>query len=265
MPVNVRFYKGNEDLLETNSRPVIGITSDMDDDFFKLRHGYVSAVENAGGLPLIIPSFSPMSRGNVNESISQLAHIIDGILISGGSDLLTGYYGEDVSVPVECLKFAKKERTDFELTLLREVMKREKPILAICYGMQLVNAALGGTLFQDIQTQVPRSLDHRTGHHRIKIIDASAIMIPFSDFTVNSSHHQAIKEVADGLDVFAVSEDGIVEGFIKRDYNFFLGVQWHPERGFLYSGDGPELNNYYQLSADIFRTFVKKAEARRRI
>ncbi|MCL5063392.1 MAG: gamma-glutamyl-gamma-aminobutyrate hydrolase family protein [Nitrospirae bacterium] len=223
-------------------KPIIGITADMDEHIFRLRQDYVSAVEKSGGLPLILAP---------TGDISQIADFIDGLLLPGGDDLLPEYYGEDISVPLECLKIVRKERSDFEISLLKEVVKRQKPVLAICYGMQLANVAFGGSLYQDIEAQVEGDINHRSEGHDIKIVQPSVLDLQPSTFSVNSSHHQAVKRLADGFEVFAVSGDGIIEGIYKRDYTLFIGVQWHPERIF-----------YDKLSLGIFEGFIEQAKGK---
>lgn len=227
---------------------VIGITPDVDDDqSFRIMQDYATAVAAAGGLPMVlVPAI---------DDASLFAEIIDGLLLSGGDDLLPEYYGEEISVPLEKLKFVRKQRSDFEMALLREVVKRNKPVFAICYGMQLVNVAFGGSLYQDIEMQVKGAVNHKTGQHAIKIDESfcSIFNIPQSAISsqqlVNSSHHQAIKRLADGFEAFALSGDGIIEGFYKKGYSFFVCVQWHPERMF-----------YDKLSLEIFETFIKQAK-----
>lgn len=227
-------------------KPIIGITVDIDENVYKIKQDYVSAAQKSGGLPLILAP---------TEDVSRIADIIDGLLLSGGYDLLPEYYGEDISVPLEKLKFVKKQRSDFEIVILKEIAKRRKPVLAICYGAQLVNVAFGGSLYQDIEMQIKGAINHKEGQHKIKIDKTffSVFNIPQSVISnqqfINSSHHQAVKRLADGFEVFAVSEDGIIEGFYKKGYPFFICVQWHPERIF-----------YDKLSLGIFETFIKQAK-----
>jgi putative glutamine amidotransferase len=212
----------------------------MDERSLILRHGYAEAVAGSGGMPVIIPP--------ANDNPEAVAGLIDGLLLSGGNDLLPSYYGEEV-LHTACVKPVAKERSDFEFALLKAVLKLGKPILAICYGMQLLNVAFGGTLYQDIESQVMTTLDHRTGEHGIKIIQSGAVDMPTLEcnYIVNSHHHQAVRRLGDELDAFAVSDDGIVEGIYKKGYTFVLGTQWHPERGL---SDG--------ISEGIFRAFINK-------
>ncbi len=246
-------------------QPVIGIACDMDDEVFRLRRNYVSAITDAGGIPLVIP---PSAK---DCNITRIADIISGLLLPGGGDLPPEYYGEELSVPRECLISVRKERIEWELALLKEAMKRELPVLGICLGMQLINVALGGDLYQDINLQVPGAGDHKKGAHAIKVSRAflSTFSLQPSAFAVNSYHHQAVKTLAGGLEADAVSEDGITEGFIKRDYPFLAGVQWHPERPLCkQTSPGAQeeasrllLNSRScdKLSVKIFATFIEKA------
>lgn len=157
-------------------KPVIGITCDINDNFFRLRQEYVSAIENAGGVPVILAPQNPPSPPFDKGGIEELADLIDGLLLSGGGDIHPEYYGEGISVPPECLNLAEKQRIAFELALLQEVVKRKKPILAICLGMQLVNIAYGGSLYQDIGLQIDNAFDHRK-EHRIKIVQPSTFSL----------------------------------------------------------------------------------------
>jgi putative glutamine amidotransferase len=225
-------------------RPVIGITTDVDDKNFKLSRQYADAVEDAGACPvLLVPS------NNISEIITK----IDGLLISGGDDLHPSYYNETFlfqeglennennppSPPFRKggmggfersykMKIVDRKRSDFELSLIREIIKPRMPVLGICYGMQLINVAFGGSLYQDIKAQLPLAIDHKKNYHMIKVRDND--YIPAGEFKVNSSHHQAIKVEGQGLKTVAISGDNIIEAICMDDYPFFLGVQWHPER-----------------------------------
>ncbi len=228
-------------------KPIVGISTDREEQAFRLRHEYVTAVTELGGLAIMIPSDSE-ARGD----IGQIAGIIDGLLLSGGGDLMPEYYREEVVVPAECLKFAEKTRSDFEMALLFEVVRRNKPVFGICYGMQLINVAFGGTLFQDIRHQLRTSFDHTRESHGIRALPFFVSARPLDDafFFVTSSHHQAVKTTGGGLDVMAVADDGVVEGIYKKGYPFLVGVQWHPER-----------NLTEKFSLHLFRSFIEAAAA----
>jgi putative glutamine amidotransferase len=222
-------------------RPVIGITCGVDGNVLKVRQDYVSAVYNSGGIPVLLP---------IMDEASSLTDIFDGLLLTGGDDIPADYFGHGTAVSpeiAETMKPEKSERLDFEMALLRETLEKGKPVLAVCYGMQLMNAMHGGDLFRDIGCEVQKVLDHRKGMHDIEIIDPLKAN-QRKQYMVNSSHHQAVKDAGEGLEVFAVASDGIIEGIYKKDYNFCVGVQWHPERIF-----------YDPLSSMLFEALTKKA------
>lgn len=198
-------------------RPLIGITTDIKGSRLALKRQYADSVEKAGGLPLLLPP-----SGDAGE----YAGLIDGLLIPGGGDIEPSFYGETPLEGAGC-RFVPPERMDFEIGLIREIIALRKPLLGICYGMQLINAALSGTLYQDIKMQIPGALNHRKGH-KISVKDGGPIKA--GAYAVNSTHHQAVRGPGKGLEVLAASGDGIIEAFYMRDYPYLLGVQWHPER-----------------------------------
>jgi putative glutamine amidotransferase len=225
-------------------KPVIGITSNIDDDSFRVRAEYAAAIEGSGGVPVILP---------IGADPAALAEIMDGLLLTGGRDIPPEYSAQKLEVPAECINAENGARIDFELALLRTALGMNKPVMAICYGMQLLNAAHGGTLLQDIQLLSRGAFDHKTGAHDIALLNTPWPELA-GTYHINSYHHQAVLEPGEGLEVFARADDGIIEGMYKRDYTFCVGVQWHPER----SGAEP-------LSKWLFAAFIEKAaETRRR-
>jgi putative glutamine amidotransferase len=173
------------------------------------------------------------------------ARKIDGLLIPGGADLNPRYYHEEMSRGVRPVS---EKRSDFEISLLKEVMRFRKPVLGICYGMQLINVVFGGTLYQDIESDAKVEISHKKDYHMIVITENR--LLKEGRFSVNSIHHQAIRKLGRHLSAFAYSTDKLIEGFYREDYPFLMGIQWHPERL-------PE----NKLSTDLFESFVKAARA----
>ena len=188
------------------------------------------AVREAGGLPLILPPV--LGEGEASLVLSPL----DGLILSGGWDIAPEWYGEEESPLVER---ADPERDRAELALVREALRAELPLLAICRGVQLLNVALGGTLYLDVLAQVSAALLHRPAEgqpkdasvHQVRLAVGSrlAAILGTTEVRVNSFHHQAVRDVGDGLVVTAHAPDGVVEGLEYRTHPFCVGVQWHPE------------------------------------
>jgi len=208
---------------------------------------YLKAVKKAGGAPIIIPPCG-------EEEFVRVAHFADGLLLCGGGDVHPKFYGED---PAPWLWLVDEERDWMEIFLARKFLELGKPILGICRGLQVLNVAAGGTLFQDISQQRPGSKLHSFmppeyppdyEAHAINVKPGSllASILACLYLKVNSRHHQAVKEVAPGFRAVAWAEDGIVEAIEKEEPGVFaLGVQWHPE-----NFSGPPMEN-------IFEAFIK--------
>jgi putative glutamine amidotransferase len=222
------------------SKPIIGITCSLEYDnkkrkyptayaFDYLKKNYYEAVERSGGVPLILPNTKRLNL------IDQMLKVIHGLIISGGSDVDPHFYKEKKKA--ENLKLTK-ERDLFEIALVRKARRRKIPILAICRGMQLVNVAFGGTLYQDFSFE-KRFLDHTlegsllyNKKHSVVIQGNTKLysVIKKKRIDANTSHHQMAKKIAPGFVVNAWSEkDEVVEGIETKDGNFLICIQWHPE------------------------------------
>ena len=194
-----------------------------------LRARYIRAIEELGGVPLILPLVAAAADRR------RLLDSVDGLLLTGsGPDLPPRLYGEQ-----QRYKFSlvSQRRAQFELEMVRQARRRDLPLLGICGGMQTVNVACGGSLFQDIPAQVPHAKDHRqkgkavSVSHAVTVVPKSLLMqiVRKQTLMVNSSHHQSVKAVGPSLIASAVSPDGIVEAIESRTHRFLLAIQWHPE------------------------------------
>jgi putative glutamine amidotransferase len=191
---------------------------------------YVDAVIRAGAAPLLIPNVTDKAL------LRTLYDRLDGLLLSGGGDIDPSYYGESRH---EKCGLPSPERDETELTLIRWAIDEGMPLLAICRGIQVLNVALGGTLYQDLQAQAPEAERHSwsPGYPRDYIAHAVSIgpqtrlarIVGADPLPVNSFHHQAIKDVAPGLTVTARAPDQIIEAVEANGQAFVVGVQWHPE------------------------------------
>lgn len=188
-------------------------------------------MQKVGGIPVLLPAITRLER--------PLASFCQGLLLSGGGDFDPGFFGE---VPHPALGTVDYERDCWEITLITKARREGLPILGICRGMQAINIALGGSLYQDLPSQYPVSGKGLVEHHqsapgdqvthRVKITVNSLLhqVVESTEIWTNSHHHQAVKETAPGLKVTARSEDGVIEGIEGKNDHFLLGVQWHPER-----------------------------------
>src|SRR5688500_12965515 len=187
------------------------------------------AVARAGASPVLLPALRDPAQ------LAGLVDLCDGLVLSGGTDVSPGTYGEAALDPAWA---GDPERDAYERALISAALAARKPILGVCRGAQIVNAALGGRLYQDISTQLGGALRHRdwdrydANGHAVTLADGSwlAGIYGAGDMLVNSVHHQAVREVAPGLRRVAVAPDGVTEA-VERvdDEQFIVGVQWHPE------------------------------------
>ena len=244
--------------------PIIGVTATLKVDsdpvadrplghYVRSDLDYVAGVSQAGGLPVVLPPFA--------ERAAEMARSIDGLVLSGGSDLDPGYYGE---APLPELGPTIPERDSFEMALVEEVLRLGLPVFGICRGLQVLNVAMGGTLYQDLPSQLNEALiAHRQQTpkwqwtHEVEVDDSEAADIMGSrSLRVNSYHHQAIKDLATPLVAVARSSaDGVIEAAQYRDLSerWILGVQWHAEAMRDLREVGPEHRN-------LFRAHVEASE-----
>lgn len=194
-------------------------------------------VMSTGALAVMIPSPTGATRrGDV--TLDHYAQWLDALVLHGGADVSPLSYGEQ---PIEERWSGDKIRDEYEIALVAAFERRGKPVFGVCRGLQLLNVAYGGTLYQDIQTQLPQALVHRDASvydcnfHTISVLPdtrLAQLYPPTGPFKVNSIHHQAIKQLAPGFAAEAVSnEDGLVEAIRRADHTkpYAAAVQWHPE------------------------------------
>jgi putative glutamine amidotransferase len=212
------------------SKPIIGIGADVHvtagqrDRAFAYT-SYVDALRRAGAVPVVIPP-QPENAAAVLENL-------DGLVLAGGFDCDPALYGEERHPSVEPMDIRRQEN---ELALARAARERGIPTLGICLGLQMMNVAAGGTLVQDIGSQMNTHIEHFSEpenrvRHAVAVRPGTrlAAILCESEMNVNSSHHQAIRNVGKGFRVTAEAPDGIVEALEDPHLPFYLGVQWHPE------------------------------------
>lgn len=231
--------------------PIIGITGNFGDKGCELAQGYYQSVLKAGGTPVVIPPH------NDKDALLTLLDTLDGILFSGGGDINPLLLDEE---PLPQLHGVCPQRDEPELFLVREAFHRQIPMLGICRGIQVMAAALGGKVWQDIYTkQDPSKLKHSQdmpreyASHSVRIEEGTLLhdIIGSNTLAVNSFHHQAVRETGPHLKVSAMSPDGIIEAVESNEHKALLGVQWHPEC-FILGGN--------ETMMPIFRWLVEEAQ-----
>ena len=230
--------------------PVIGLTGNFRDNDCTLAEGYYQSILKAGGTPFIIPSYD-----DPDMIVNTLEHL-DGIVLTGGADINPLFLDEE---PIKELHGINPRRDRQELLLTKLAADRQIPILGICRGIQTMNAAFGGALYQDIHVQMEgtrikhdQDLERSYASHTVSIEKDSLLHELFGTDTlaVNSFHHQAVKETAPGFRVCARATDGVIEAMESTEYKSMLGVQWHPEC-FILRGD--------ECMMPLFRWLVREA------
>lgn len=243
-------------------KTVIGILANVDEKEFlpnsymyqySLNSSYVDAIKKAGGIPIILPIAK-------DEDIAKdYISLIDGLLLVGGRDVNPKLYNEKLienTTPV----VVEKDKSD--IFYIKEMIKKEKPIFGICRGMQVLNVALGGSLYQDLRLCQENKSDHFHLEkpfdevHIVNVKEKSLLSDLIGDnVKVNSIHHQSVKDVGENLKISARAEDGTIEAIENCDLSI-LGVQWHPE--LLLKGGKDEM-------LKLFEAFVEKAKEKKKI
>lgn len=213
---------GEESIL----RPVIGITGNYDgeENIYRVRGYYVESLASAGATPLILPPTAD------EEVINGYLQICQGLLFSGGGDVDPLYWGE---MALTGLGQINPLRDTFELELARQALRADIPILGICRGCQVLNVAAGGSIIQDIDSRLMHDQNAPRDYpiHAIVIEKGSLLhqVVNSREIRVNSFHHQAVRNLGQGLKASAWAPDGIIEAIESPEHRWVLGVQWHPE------------------------------------
>ncbi len=224
-------------MLAANRKPLIGCTTyrkvadqAQPIDILGLMPTYLKAIEAAGGIPVMIP------LGLSDEDLCAAVSQMDGILLPGGGDIEPSIY-EGRNHPTVAGIDVDRDRV--EITVARAAVSQQKPLLAICRGLQVLNVALGGSLWEDVELLMPQAMHHEHVHshprnylaHNVTIEPASLLakQLEMTETAVNSLHHQGIRRLAADLRATAVAPDGLIEGVEVINHPFALGVQWHPE------------------------------------
>lgn len=232
-------------------KTIIGIVPlvDAGRDSLWMLPGYMDGVRQAGGLPIMLPLIS------AGKDLDALLELCDGLIFTGGQDVSPELYGED---PLPACGELCPERDRMERQLLAKAVALDKAVLGICRGLQLMNAALGGTLYQDLPLQHPSSCEHHMEAPYNRVAHPAALpagtplaaLLHTNEIGVNSCHHQAIRDLAPGLSVMASAPDGVIEAVYMPERRFVWAVQWHPEFSWLVD----------ETSRRIFAAFVEAAK-----
>jgi putative glutamine amidotransferase len=230
-----------------NLKPIIGISSNLKEQFLSVSTDYIQAITEFGGVPLVIPNLQ-------EEAIESIVQQIDGLILTGGGDIDPTLFGEE---PLQGLGNITPERDAFEIAIIQKMLKLNKAILGICRGIQILNIAVGGDMYQDIDTQMEKRLLQHTqqsprwhASHFVQVKKGSMLsdIVQMEKFKVNSFHHQAIRKIPNEFEVSAFASDGMIEAFESKIHSFVMGVQWHPEC--MIARNDP-------VSAAIFKAFIK--------
>lgn len=215
--------KGNNRL-----KPIIGISSSLNEHVLSVHTDYIKAITKFGGVPIILPNLQ-------EDAIESIVELLDGLLLTGGGDIDPTLFNEE---PHQNLGTITPERDEFEIAIIQKMMKLNKPIFGICRGLQILNIAIGGDMYQDIYTQSQNKLLQHTqlaprSHtsHFVQVSEGSKLsdIVQVEKFKVNSFHHQAVRKIPVDFKASAIASDGIIEAFESMNHKFVMGLQWHPE------------------------------------
>lgn len=250
-------------MTQRHARPIIGIPTQTLQSLggvsaeipasWVMSQRYIVTLTNAGAIPWLIPLVDDDTVRGVYESL-------DGVFLPGGADIDPVSYGRE---PHSLCDKTDRERDRVELLLARWALADGKPTLGVCRGMQLINVAAGGSLYEDIATQMPNAIRHdyfpfsEPGYardylaHDVEVVAGTRLAHVFGAgaLAVNSMHHQGIRDLGDGLRVTATAPDGLIEGLESRNGKYVVGVQWHPEA----------LTDRHEQARELFREFVEVA------
>lgn len=222
--------------MSLSKKPVIGIVLDYiehsqkynysEKPWYALRADYSAMVIKYGGIPILLPYM---------QDIKEQLQLIDGLIIPGcDADINPKFYGQEIQSEFVTLN---DKRTEYELKLAEAALKEDMPVFGICNGLQIINVLFGGTLIQHIPTTHPSQINHEqptpkyVPTHDI-LIQENSLLASLAErlkLRVNTTHHQAIDQLANGLIVSAKAPDGIIEAIEAKNYRFLVGVQWHAE------------------------------------
>jgi len=218
-------------------RPIIGciayrkeVNQRPPTDFYGLMPSYINSITAAGGIPILIP------QGLSEEGMQDALDLVDGLIVPGGGDIDTGLYNGRFH---RTMWGVDPVRDETEFFMCRAAIEGDKPLLAICRGIQVLNVAYGGTLWEDVQGLMPGAVEHGTPKglpwrhlvHTVSIEPGSVVgrIMGTTESWVNSLHHQAIRDLAPELKATGLAPDGLIEAVEVPGHRFAIGVQWHPE------------------------------------
>ncbi|WP_087974664.1 gamma-glutamyl-gamma-aminobutyrate hydrolase family protein [Oceanobacillus rekensis] len=226
-------------------KPIIGITASMETNraYYSVANRNVKAIQKAGGIPIILPYLAN------DQEINQITERIDGLYATGGYDIDPILFNEE---PHSKLGTIIPERDQAELAMMKKMLEKEKPILGVCRGSQILNIAVGGDMYQDIYSQMDKELLQHSQKapfdycsHFVQVEEGTLLyrLTGKSKFRVNSYHHQANRAVPENFQISGKASDGVIEAIESKNHPFVLGLQWHPE-GMVDVKDDPSLNIY---------------------